>query len=719
MAENEKSNRRIRRLSPEVANRIAAGEVVIRPSAALKEILENSIDAGATSINVTVRGGGLKLLQIHDNGQGIHPDDFPLLCERFATSKITTFDDLREVRTFGFRGEALASISQVARLTIVSMVPGGRCAYRGLFVDGVLKEGPTATAGVKGTIITVEDLFYNLPTRLRAMRPPSEEYRAILDVVVRYSIKYSGIAMSCKKSQDGGTANGADLVSDMKATVRDNLRSAFGTFMEREMLDFKVSLPKYEIEADASCTNANYHMKRALFILFINGRLVDCSPLKRALDAAYSAFLPKKTHGFVYLDVTMKHSNVDVNIHPTKKEVRFLHEAALIDATVSSLTDTLKTAESSRTYYAQSLLTKDGAIALPRPNSRKKVQATTTDKKGDQDMDDEDFVSLLTNDIPKGVPKKPAVQYDKDKVRTDSRLPIGSMDAYLSRNKRPSTAVGLRKRRKRRPSAPIMLTSIKSLLDELEQSRHLGLAETLKEHVFVGIASEKYAIIQHRTKLLLADIPAIVTELMYRQILMKFADLDSLAVEPRAPIADLLNAYIGKESGSSNDQAQVKICTEFLLSHAAMLEEYFAIRLVGSSVDTAYVERLPAVFPGMTPELKYLPRFLFRVATKIDWSEETSCLQGISRELAEWYGVHWNPYTDEAEENGEAKEQSGVDIPEAVVPSDLSDKREWTLHHVLFASLRFDFDPPQHFASDGIVREITSTARLYRIFERC
>jgi DNA mismatch repair protein MLH1 len=322
----------IRKLEGTVINRIAAGEVVQRPSAAIKELIENSLDAGSTSITIVVKGGGLNLLQIQDNGHGIRKEDLDIVCERFTTSKLTTFEDLQSISTFGFRGEALASITHVAHVTILTKTKASPCAYKAKYLDGKLvpqkvgeKAEPKACAGVQGTTITVEDLFYNMPTRKQAFKNPAEEYQRILDVVTKYSIRYgdSGVSFTCKKH---GSAV-PDLhtpVSTPASGTLENIRIAYGSNLARELIDFKVvhsgvaeldaaSSPvsaggvseasALQVSIIGKVSNANYSTKKATYVFFINNRLVECPAIRKTIEGVYADILPRHTFPFVYLSI--------------------------------------------------------------------------------------------------------------------------------------------------------------------------------------------------------------------------------------------------------------------------------------------------------------------------------------------------------------------------------------------------------------------------------
>jgi DNA mismatch repair protein MutL len=406
----------IRKLEETVINRIAAGEVVQRPSAAIKELIENSLDAGSTAITIVVKGGGLNLLQIQDNGHGIRKEDLDIVCERFTTSKLSTFEDLQSIATFGFRGEALASITHVAHVTILTKTKSSPCAYKAKYLDGKLapqkvgeKAEPKACAGVQGTTITVEDLFYNMPTRKQAFKNPAEEYQRILDVVTKYSIRYgdSGVSFTCKKH---GSAV-PDLhtpVSTPASGTLENIRIAYGSNLARELIDFNVEHKGDAADASTSAvlanganeasalqvsitgkvSNANYSTKKATYVFFINNRLVECPAIRKTIEGVYADILPRHTFPFVYLSIRyttdfilhaafrlfltvtcvfqrMPPEDLDVNVHPTKKEVHFLHEEALLQVIYEQLSHTLRSSNDSRSLQVQTTLRFDApSVAL-------------------------------------------------------------------------------------------------------------------------------------------------------------------------------------------------------------------------------------------------------------------------------------------------------------------------------------------------------------------
>lgn len=349
----------IQRLDEAVVNRIAAGEVIQRPVNALKEMIENSLDAKSTSITITVKSGGLKLLQIQDNGCGIRKEDIEIVCERFTTSKLSKFEDLNKISTYGFRGEALASISHVAHVTITTRTADANCAYKASFSDGKLVPArpglsaePRACAGNKGTQITVEDLFYNVSTRRKALKSPGEEHAKIVDVVSKYAIHNSGVAFTVKKQGE----NLAEVRTMNSSSCLDNIRAIYGGSVARELLEVSCDHAKFGFKMHSYVSNANYSVKKLQFLLFINHRLVDSSALRKALEAVYEAYLPKTSHPFVYMSLEINPSNVDVNVHPTKHEVHFLHEEAIIEAIQKAVEEKLLGSNESRTYFTQALL---------------------------------------------------------------------------------------------------------------------------------------------------------------------------------------------------------------------------------------------------------------------------------------------------------------------------------------------------------------------------
>ncbi|KAH8047850.1 hypothetical protein JL722_12871 [Aureococcus anophagefferens] len=309
-------------------DRIAAGEVVARPGNALKEMFENAIDAGARTIAVSVAEGGVKLLRVSDDGSGVRKSDLRLLCVRHATSKLRTFEDLQSIQSFGFRGEALASISHVAKLSILTKTRDGPRAYRCAYRDGEPVDGPTPCAGADGTTITVEDLFYNMPTRRRAMASSAaDQYHFVSRVCGAYAVHYAGrgVSVSCRKAHGACDVNvaGGDTLAAIRAVhgaVADDVREFSCARKPGDDPDVCTQDDGGEHACEFACRGFSAAFKR----------MVD-EAYAASADAADGLGSRGKAKPFAYLAVDVPGHHVDVNVHPTKKEVAFLYEAPILD----------------------------------------------------------------------------------------------------------------------------------------------------------------------------------------------------------------------------------------------------------------------------------------------------------------------------------------------------------------------------------------------------
>jgi len=305
---------KIHLLPPELTHKIAAGEVIERPASILKELLENSLDAGATVLQVELVKGGCASLRVTDNGAGMAPADVPLAFQRHATSKLTEFDDLYRLRTFGFRGEALPSIAAVARVEIQTCEPDAEHGTE-LRIEGseILRVAPVA--GVPGTRITVRDLFYNTPARRKFLRSPAAETAQVADLVGRLAAAWPEVHFRL-------TSNGKELfsfpaglptaerLSRLWKIPSDRLIPIQGQG-EGLLVDGLVALPP-----EARST-------RAAQIFLMNGRVIRSNSLSQALVEGFSPLLERGRFPVGLVRLTVDPSQVDVNVHPTKLEVRF------------------------------------------------------------------------------------------------------------------------------------------------------------------------------------------------------------------------------------------------------------------------------------------------------------------------------------------------------------------------------------------------------------
>jgi DNA mismatch repair protein MutL len=302
-------------LPPEVASQIAAGEVIERPASVIKELLENSIDAGAKFIAIQVEDAGKRLIEVADDGCGIPAHELALAVERHATSKLQNADDLFKIRTLGFRGEALASIGSVARLTITSRPIESEIGAM-LRVDGGSGTGIQATGSAIGTVVRVENLFFNVPARLKFLKTDTTERRQIDALVTRYALAYPNIRFFLK--QDGKPT----LQTSGNGKRREVLAGLYGVEVARQMLEVLAEEEGLRIEGFISPTALTRSNRREI-VFFVNGRPVQDASLVAALITAYHTLLMVGRYPLGILFLETPAETVDVNVHPTKAEVRF------------------------------------------------------------------------------------------------------------------------------------------------------------------------------------------------------------------------------------------------------------------------------------------------------------------------------------------------------------------------------------------------------------
>jgi len=313
---------RIHLLEPFVADAIAAGEVIERPASVVKELCENAVDAGASRIEVLIERGGLVRIRVSDDGRGIHGEDLPLAVARHATSKIAGADDLARIASLGFRGEALASIAAVADLTIVSRIataPGGsRLRVRSA---QVVEQGPAAAA--VGTTVEVHDLFVSTPARLRFLRSSRTEAAAAARVVSDLALSHPEVAFTCR-------VDGRLALRSPGGTLRDAARAVLGTAAAGELVDV-VAAGEIAVTG-LVCEPRAHRAGREGLVLVVNTRRVHNRALVVAVEEAYRSLVPSGRHPWGVVTVSLDPNEVDVNVHPTKREVRFRDERAVFAA---------------------------------------------------------------------------------------------------------------------------------------------------------------------------------------------------------------------------------------------------------------------------------------------------------------------------------------------------------------------------------------------------
>ncbi len=328
-------------LPDQLASQIAAGEVVERPYSVVKELVENAIDAGATTINIDIRGGGRESIQVADNGCGIPAAEIELAFMRHATSKLETAEDLAAIHTLGFRGEALAAIAAVSQVTVVSRAVGESSGTR-LLLEGGHKVTRETVGAPQGTVMAVENLFYNVPARRKFLKSEAAERRLIDEFVSRYALAYPQIRFRL-------THNGRiSFQTSGNGQVLDVLTAVYGPEIARQLLPLTEPDPEAPAISEKAIHVTGYigppslhWANRSHISLFVNGRWIKDSSLTFAVIQAYHTLLPVGRYPLGILFISLPAEDVDVNVHPTKVEVRFRHANAVFGAVQRAVRQTL------------------------------------------------------------------------------------------------------------------------------------------------------------------------------------------------------------------------------------------------------------------------------------------------------------------------------------------------------------------------------------------
>lgn len=634
-------------------------------------------------------------------------DDLDILCERHTTSKIAAFEDLTAIDTYGFRGEALASISHIAHLTVTTKTADSNVAWRAHYLDGKLapmKPGqsaePKAAAGRPGTQITVEDLFFNVPSRKRAFRSPSDEYNKIIDMVGRYAIHCDGVGFTCKKAGESSQS----LTVSSQASVKDRIRQIYSASVANELIELEAAEDRWGYKAQGLVTNANYHIKKTTLLLFINHRSVESSTIKKALEQTYSSFLPKGGHPFVYLSLQIDPARVDVNVHPTKREVHFLNEDEVIQSICKAIEDQLAAVDTSRTFLTQTLL--PGAAPL-KPMA-------DTDEDGDEPM--------TTNPPTKKPAKSPAslIRTDTHERKITSMLSAadsGGMGVNNPKEESISAPEPIEYEPLDREPISCRLKSIKQLRADVRAEINDDLTEIISTHTFVGVVDEqrRLAAIQGGVKLYLIDYGKACFEYLYQLGLTDFGNFGVSRFNPPLNLVGLLRTAAkweretiqASEEQFNADKVAEKVAQQ-LIERREMLLEYFSLEIspAGELIS------IPVLIKGYTPSTAKLPRFLLHLGPKVAWTDELECFETFLQELAEFYVPEQLPPTPGG--TGEHKEQEDV-------PEETKTRRKhvrWAVEHIFFPAFKARLVATNDLMYRGML-EVADLKGLYRVFERC
>lgn len=498
----------------------------------------------------------------------------------------------------------------------------------------------------------------------------------------------TGVAFSCKKHGDSASS----ISTPSNASTVNCIRQIHGSAVANELVEFSVSDPKWGFSASGWTSNANYHVKKTMILLFINHRSVESTAIRKAIEQTYSTFLPKGGHPFVYVSLDIDPQRVDVNVHPTKREVNFLNENEIIGSICNEIRVKLSSVDTSRTFTTQSLL----------PGAKTPMAMTPKTQNG---------ARRSTQNPPSSASSKPLesnmVRTDPNSRKITSMLPHSSSESSLP----PQIAYTVRPRE----STYCRLTTIKELRAAVRDSMHNSLTEVFTSHTFVGLvdAYRRIAAIQGGVKLFLVDYGRVCNEYFYQLGLTDFGNFGTIRFEHPLDIKSLIKIELASEKAKVTDgdiawEEIANTVTAQLVDRREMLLEYFQMEVT----ESGELVSIPLLVKGYTPSMLKLPRFLMRLGPCVNWKEEKACFHTFLRELADFYTPKQILKRTGEEEQIETEEGDDM-LDKASSHDDMARM----LEHVLFPALKARFIATQGLL-EGVI-EVANLKGLYRVFERC
>lgn len=678
----------IRQLDKDTINKIAAGEIIVSPINCIKELIENSIDAGATKIDLLIQNNGFKMIKIQDNGDGIEKSNFSLLCKRFCTSKISTYDDLKSIDTFGFRGEALSSICTISNLKMITKYKDDVVAYEVEYDSKGDVTNKKPQAANQGTTFIINDLFYNVPSRLKSLSYTKQELKKIVDCISKYAINNQGICFSLKRAEDNKMLYSCKENSSLNDRIRLLINSSISKFLINldNIADESLGLMKCEgIITNLSYCNESTQFKKTsvngnkMMVFFINNRLIDCEILKKTILQTYNAFLPKTaSKPFIYLSLFIKPENVDVNVHPTKKEVYFINDEEISELICDKIRSILESQDLSRTFEDNTKLTQPFQPQTNLITDSFKYRSKT-----------EEFTPQMAN---------PPKEYRNESklVRIDASQSNLSFKPLRYKTINTSSSGSIISEEDLNPADSNEcqnLESVKDLKLQIDNMAYPELVKFFSNCKYVGIidSEKRICAIQCDLGLYMLDYGSICNVLFYQLALRNIGAFGLYEISSDEEIT--VRKLLAKINITDANELMDVVTT--LDDMKEMFKDYFGMEFE-SSGDDLIIKTLPMIIQEYTPSKEKLPLLIYRMAKRVNYEDEKQCLEGILKQIALWY------------------------VPAMITQDSETQIVELnnTLENVIFPILKSKiFLPTKELIPD--INEIATLPGLYKIFERC